>query len=115
MTTKKKIEINRNTKIMANPRITLQEEPDRWGLLYDPNIDFSLGMNPTSVFLWKQLENKTTIKDITTKIKDGFSNVPMGIEKEVTQLVKGLMKLEFVTATPDEITCLHHSPAVPGN
>jgi hypothetical protein len=104
MTTENVITLNINSNIIANSRITLQEESDRWGLLYDPHIDFSLGINPESVFLWRQMENKTTIKDIAAKIKGSFTDVPIEIEKEVTQIVQGFLKLGFITVIPDEIS-----------
>ncbi len=100
MATKKKIEINGSSKFMVNPRITLQEEPDRWGLLYDPHIDFSLGINPGSVVLWKLLETKTTVKEIAAGIRKKFAHVPVGIEKEIISFVKGLLKIGFVTEIP---------------
>ena len=104
MTTENVINLNVNSNVIANSRITLQEESDRWGLLYDPYIDFSLGINPESVFLWKQMEKKTTIKDIAAKIKRNFTDVPIEIEKEVTQIIRGLLKLGFITLIPDEIS-----------
>lgn len=104
MTTKKKIEITDNSRITANPGITLQEEPDRWGLLYDPNRDFSFSINPECVFLWKQLKYQTTINGISAKIKEHFTHVPMEIEKDVTQLIKRLLKAGFVTLIPGTVS-----------
>jgi len=97
MNTGQNIVINRHSRIQANPRITLQVEPDRWGFLYDPDIDFTLGINPESVFLWKRLENKSTVKEIVENIKKNYSNVPEQIENDVLDLVKGLMNIGFVS------------------
>jgi hypothetical protein len=80
----------------ANPRITLQEEADRWGLLYDPEKDFSMGINRETVFLWKQLTYPTTIHNISRNISHHFQGVPVEIEKEVAQLVKGFIDIGFV-------------------
>lgn len=115
MMTTKSNEIERDSNIIAHPGITLQEEPDCWGLLYDPRSDFSLGINPESLFLWKQLKNKTTINNIAARIKESFIHVPDDIENEVTKIVKGFLKLGFVTISPDEVTGLDRAPVSPGN
>lgn len=99
MTDKKGVQKNkrldRRTVIMANPRITLQEQPDRWGLLYDPDRDFSLGINPECVFLWKQMLDRTTASEAAEKIRRHYSSVPPGIEEKVRSLFEGFLQSGF--------------------
>ncbi len=96
-------EISNNTfdqhrPIRACRRITLQEETDGWGLLYDPRIDFSMSINPEGVYIWKQLNKQTSVHDIVAGIEKRFGNVSQGVENDVTQFVKGFVNIDFITS-----------------
>ena len=103
MNTKNTCDINNHVFIKANPRITLKEEKDRWGVLYSPDIDFSLCVNPECILLWKQMRNQSTVHDVTENLKKRFYSVPDSFEKDVLGLIEGLTKIGFVTTfVPDD-------------
>jgi len=86
------IEFKNNSIIIPKQGITLQEEPDNWGFLYDPQNDFSFGVNPVSIYIWKQLEQKMTFKELTGKVKAHFSNVPDEIETDIITFLTALVE-----------------------
>ncbi len=78
MTEEKNSNIDINSVIRPKPGVEIKEEPDRWGLLYDPGRDFCCGINPVSVFIWKELNGHIAIKDITANgdvLKDSLEDV----------------------------------------
>ncbi len=92
MTETMDITINDERPILAKPGITLQEEGDNWGILYNPEKDFSFSINPVSVFIWKQLKQKQTIKQIAEHVHANCTDVPGEVGEHVTQFVKQLVE-----------------------
>lgn len=86
-----------DSPVMVNPHITLQEEADHWGLLYHPEIDFSMAVNPESIFLWKLMQQKTTISEMARTIKSHFHVVPHDIEQLILNVVVGFTRIGFTT------------------
>ncbi len=101
MTDEKKITIKSDSLILAKPGITLQEEADNWGILHNPDTDVSFGINPVSVFLWKQLKSKHTLKELVNKVHENCTNVPDKVEEDVMLFIEKL--LEKGLATQDTI------------
>lgn len=97
MSSKDEIRIYPNSQIIANTGIDLQEEDDKWGILYNPATDFSFGVNPVSVFIWKQLKTKSTFKDIVNRVRENCVNVPVEVEEHVSLFINQLFKNKFVT------------------
>jgi len=91
MADEKKITIKNDSLILAKPGITLQEEADNWGILHNPDTDFSFGINPVSVFIWKQLKSKHTIKQLVNKVRENCANVPDEVEADVIFFVEKLL------------------------
>ncbi len=83
--------MNVEDKLLANPMIVLREEFDDWAVLFDPDTGDSFGLNPVSVFIYKLLDGKHTIKDIMTKLRAECKNAPDDAEKYVTEFVEGLV------------------------
>lgn len=100
MATNNSMEINGNSTIKANPGISLREEPDRWGLLYHKGNNFTMGITPETVFIWKQIESQNTVKDIAARVKKRLTRVSTDIEKEIIQLVRNLSKKDFISVIP---------------
>lgn len=97
MTNEKGNKIDSGSLIIAKPGIVLQEEADKWGILYNPETDISFGINPVSVFIWKQMENKHTVKELATKVTENCSNVPGNVEEHVVEFIKKLLDKELAT------------------
>ncbi len=53
---------------IANPSVVVREESDEWAILFDPDTGKSFGLNPISVFVWKRLDGRHTIRDIVVDL-----------------------------------------------
>jgi len=95
MMNEKKIGINSNSVIVAKPGIVLEVETDNWGILFNPETDFSFGINPVSVFIWKQMETGHRLQDLVKKVVENCTNVPDGVEEDVTQFIETLLEKEL--------------------
>jgi hypothetical protein len=105
MTENKSLEIDKNNLILRKSGIQLQEEPDKWGFLYDPERDSSYGLNGISIFIWKQLELNLTFNQLIDKVKTIFVNIPPEIETEIMVLLAGFAGkglIIFQNSTPGD-------------
>ena len=78
-------------KPVANPLLVLREEFDDWAILFDPDTGDAFGMNPVSVFIWKRLDGKHTLRQIVGDLRHNCDDVPENADREVTDFVEELM------------------------
>lgn len=69
------MEVNKRYPI-ANSTIVFREEFDDWAILFDPDTNETLGMNPVSAFLWKKLDGQHNQEDILKLVKENYDDVP---------------------------------------
>jgi SynChlorMet cassette protein ScmD len=81
---------------IANPMLVLREEFDDWAVLFDPDTGDGFGLNPISVFIWKRLDGKHTIKDIMKEIQENCEDVPENAEQEVNDFLDELINRGYV-------------------
>ena len=93
----KEIKIHGETKIISRPSLVLREESDNWALLFDPDTGGSLGLNPVSVLIWKNLDGKNTINHLLSKVHESCIDVPGQVEEDVLKFIKDLLKRGLVT------------------
>jgi SynChlorMet cassette protein ScmD len=77
---------------IANPLLVFREEFDDWAILFDPDTGDGFGLNPVSVFIWKHLDGKHTIKDILMELRESCEDVPDTAEQEIKDFVEGLVE-----------------------
>lgn len=75
----------------ANPTVVLREEFDDWGVLFDPDSGKAFGLNPTSAFIWKQLDGKHSIDEIAKGLSENFEEVAEDAHQHVQDFVKSLV------------------------
>ena len=83
------------SKPIANPLIVLREEFDDWAILFDPDSGEGHGLNPVSVFIWKRLDGKHTIKDIMAELHENCEDMPEDAEQLVETFIKDLVERGF--------------------
>jgi SynChlorMet cassette protein ScmD len=81
-----------NDKLIANPMIVLREEFDDWAVLFDPDSGNAFGLNPVSVFIWKQLDGRHTVQDILEKLGKECADAPDDAETYVRAFLEDLSK-----------------------
>ncbi len=88
--------MKKTDKPIVNSMLVLREEFDDWAILFDPETGDASGLNPVSVFIWKHLDGKNTIQDITRKLIEECEDVPEDAEKHVNDFIKELVDKGYV-------------------
>lgn len=81
-----------DAKPVANPMVVLREEFDDWAILFDPETGKGFGLNPVSVFVWKQLDGRHNIADILSKLHKVCTNTPEEAEDHIKKFIESLLK-----------------------
>ena len=85
-------------KPVANPLIVLREEIDDWAILFDPDTGDGFGLDPVSVFVWKQLNGTHTVGDIVANLKEACDEVPPEAAEHVSAFIETLAEKGLVGA-----------------
>lgn len=81
---------------IANPLLVLREEFDDWAILFDPDTGDGFGLNPVSVFIWKRLDGKHSVRDILGELRKNCEDVPENAELEINNFIEELIKKGYV-------------------
>jgi len=90
--------IDSDTIIMRNSKVSLQEEADGWGILYNRDLNISFVLNHVSAFVWNYIKDNATVNELIEKVKENFVNVSENVEDHMKELVdilysKGLIQV----------------------
>ncbi len=88
--------MNQTDRPITNPVVVLREEFDDWAVLYNPDTPYAAGTNPVGVAVWKLMDGRRSIKEISSTIKNSFENTPDNVGKEIADFVDMLAKNGFV-------------------
>ena len=88
--------MNHSDKLFANPDLVFWEEFDDWAILFDPDSDKGVGLNPVSAFIWKRLDGKHSLEDIFRGLKETFTDAPNEAESHLMEFVDNLYERRFV-------------------
>jgi len=83
-------------KPVKNAHITLREEFDDCGLLFNPDSGKICGVNFTGIWIWKHINGIRTIQDIVAGMKEEFSEIPEDIDEVVMKYIDNLAFYEFL-------------------
>ena len=80
---------------LQNTNIVFREENDKWAVLFDPDSGETYGLDPLGIFVWKSLNGKLSIEEITTNLRDNFLNIldlsKQNVEEDVETFVNELV------------------------
>jgi SynChlorMet cassette protein ScmD len=82
-------------KPIADPLLVLREEFDDWAILFDPDTGDSFGLNPVSVFIFKRLDGKHTVRDIMDELIVECEDVPEDAEQFISAFINDLVEKGF--------------------
>jgi len=79
-------------KIRANPVVSCRPEGDDGALLFNPDTDSTLLINPTGILVWTYLSEARTIAEVATYLASMFSNCPdaAALQKDAETFVSAL-------------------------
>lgn len=80
-----------------NPNIVIREEFDDWALLFNPESGKVYGINPTTVMIWQQIDGKSSIKEISGRIRDAFDKTPDNVDEDVNTIIENLAEIGYLS------------------
>lgn len=76
--------------VKTNPDVVLREEFDDWAILFHPDTAEAFGINPVGVFIWKHLDGKHSLDDISASLAKNFENVPNEARIQLADFIENL-------------------------
>lgn len=89
--------LNENDVIEVNPSIVLREEYDDWAILFDPDSNKTLGINPMGVYMWKRLNGRHTIREIIDELPENYEDISSEAITHLTDFIEDLIKRGFAS------------------
>ena len=79
---------------LRNPDVILRDEDEDGGLLFNPDTNQILVLNPTATCIWKACESSCNLASIMQAVLDEFDEVPEetavpDINKFIDSMIKG--------------------------
>ena len=68
--------ISRQVQYIANPDVSCREEGPDGALLFNPDTDQVLVINPTGLLIWQALDRPRTLAEVTAALEARCDNVP---------------------------------------
>ena len=81
----------------VNPSVILREEFDDWAILFDPDSNVTLGINPMGVYVWKCLDGMHAIRDILEMLHNNLDDVPEDAGTHLKEFIDDLIKRGLAT------------------
>jgi len=86
-----------------NPLVTLREEDEEGGLLYDTSKKISKIVNYTGLLIWKEFILPACSKDVVTSISNYFEDIPLSeIQKDVMDFIDQLLEIGFIETVKEK-------------
>jgi len=83
-------------KPVANPVTVLREEFDDWAILFNPDTAEAVGVNPVGVAIWKLIDGRRSIEEISSSVAEQFDQTPPTLIDEVRKYVDDLSARGFL-------------------
>jgi len=90
------LSIELNSCMVVNPCMVLREESDDCALLFDPDSGRVHLLNPTGVAVWKRLDGRRSLHEVSVSLADDFEGMGPDAEAQVLALVRALADLGAV-------------------
>jgi len=80
-----------------NPDVVVKEEDEDGALVFNPDTDRILVLNPTGFFIWQQCDGSRTLAEIVQTVADNFTDIPHDeMENQVTTYVSEMVSAGFI-------------------
>lgn len=76
-------------RYIQNPDVIVKEEDSEGALVFNPDTDKIMVLNPTGYFVWRQCNGRNSMPELVAAIREGFADVP---EERVAGEVQGFLE-----------------------
>ena len=90
-------EIDEAIKVpIPNPFVVFREEFDDRAILFDPDKTYAVRINPVGIAVWKMMNGRIDIIEITSEIRKLFVCVPDTASEEIPAFIGDLHSIGFI-------------------
>jgi hypothetical protein len=83
--------------LIRNPDVLLKEEDEDGALVFNPDTDKIMVLNPTGLFIWKRCDGNAGMGDLVSEVRDCFSAVPQDrVGEEVRGFIEKMIAEGFI-------------------
>ncbi len=84
-------------RYLANPDISCREDGPEGALLFNPDTDDLLVINPTGLLIWQALSHPRTTDELVTHLLQKFKNVSLDqVNADVAEFIQTLQSRLFI-------------------
>lgn len=84
-------------RYLANPEVSCREEGPDGALLFNPDTDQVLLINPVGLVIWQALERPRTLEGIIAFLKERCDRVPEGqVHQDVSEFIAAMVDRGFI-------------------
>lgn len=81
----------------CNPDVTLREEDEEGGLLFNPDTNQVKIVNATGLFIWKQFSSPNIKESVETAVLTHFEEVsPDVVHTDLEEFLAGMIQTGFI-------------------
>lgn len=85
------------THYIVNPDVSCREEGPDGALLFNPDTDQVLIINPTGLLIWQALAQPRTLAEVVAWLEERCENVPAGqVGADVREFVETMVAKGFI-------------------
>jgi len=85
------------TTYLRNPDVVLRDEDEDGALLFNPDTNQVLVLNPTAACVWKNCNGKLSVAAMINLIKEEFDKVPNAtVEEEILKFITDMAKGGYI-------------------
>jgi hypothetical protein len=90
-------------RLKTNPDIVLREECKDAGILFDPDTGKCVGLSPTAVFIWKNLDGHHTKEEILDMLgRECDGGLPAEASRDFDELISSLNKKGYLSVLSED-------------
>lgn len=88
-------------RLVPNPAVVLHAEFQDWAVLFHPLFDDTIATSPVGVAIWKALDGRRSLAEITALISNEFEDTPETVLEDTYTFCQELHRRLFVTLAPE--------------
>lgn len=77
------------SRLIKNPDLLVKEEDEDGALVFNPDTDKVLVLNPSALFIWRRCDGNARLGDLVAGVCHAFSGVP---KERVGEEVRGFIE-----------------------
>ncbi len=83
-------------KYLRNPDVVLRDQDEDGGLLFNPDTNQILVLNPAAVCIWNACNSPAALSDVLSAVEAEFCQLPDEVDEHIKEFLDAMVKGGFV-------------------